>query len=237
MGLGGADFHQFNQIRSKMALTSLAGFVNLEDNGIMIVDIVLLAAGAVTFLVAGLGLLLAAGQFGGRKGEYSGKGTGLWLIIGLLFLLLNGLWAGTAGAYTAYAVQKKPSFTQGPTYSDPFTLQQQLYIRAILQALSSGESSQGFSFLSSPGATGITSQYLGVYDVSTLDQANAIPERYLDFSNKYTAIVAVSWFTLGTVFLTMVVHLALPFVWKYLGLLRQPKSQRRQYGYDKVPGR
>ena len=157
------------------------------------------------------------------------KGTGLWLLLGLVFLLLNGLWAGTASAYTAYAVKYKFSFSRGSAYSEPFTTTQQVYLRSIANDLTSGEPNS-LNVLTYPGATGIDSSYLGEWGTArTIDEANAIIHRYLDYRTKWKGAVAVSWFMLGSLFLVMVVHFALPFVWKACGLLREPKREKRDY--------
>lgn len=230
MGLGGADIHDFKSLRSSMASSSLKDFVYLEDNGILTVDLLLLIASAVTFFVALVGLALAARQFPKRRGEYSGKGTSAWLLVGLVFLLLSGLWAGTAAAYTAYAVKYTWSFSAGSGFAQPFTLTQKAYLRAVSQKLVSGETGGSLNVLqSASGATGVTDAYLGEWNVDTLDQANAVPSRYLDYSTKWKAAVIISWFELGTVFLTMVVHFALPFVWKWLGLIRERKPTKQYY--------
>lgn len=80
-----------------------------------------------------------------------------------------------------------------------------------------------------PGATGVDFS-LGDWDVSTLGQANAILDKqnYLSVFS-WKAAVAVVWFELGTAFLVTVVHFALPFVWKALGLIRQPKKTNADY--------
>ncbi|CAO1638015.1 unnamed protein product [Parajaminaea phylloscopi] len=229
MGLGGADLSDFHVIRKKMLQSPLGGFVYLEDNGILTVDLLMLIAGAITFFVSIVAIVACARQWGKRRGEYSGKGTGLWLILGLIFLLLSGLWAGTAAAYTAFTVKYTWSFSRGPSYSEPFNTTQQAYMRSISQMLTSGEPGS-LNVLSAPGATGIDSSYLGQWGlVRTLDQANAIPQRYLDYSTKWKAATAVSWFMLGSTFLVMVVHFALPFVWKACGLLREPRREKNQY--------
>ncbi|PWN27789.1 hypothetical protein BDZ90DRAFT_232176 [Jaminaea rosea] len=229
MGISGADIYDFQDIRSHMRYSRFNGFVNLEDNGILQVDLLMLIAGAIGFLTALIGLFLAARQFGKRRGEYSGKGTGAWLIMGLLLLAESGLWAGTAAAYTAFTVTRKFSFSRGPNYSEPFNLAQQAYLRSIFQQLTTGVTGP-LTVLTLPGATGIDGAYLGEWGtVYNIDQANALPNRYLDYSNKWKAATAISWFALGSTFLVMVVHFALPFVWKWLGLLRQPKHQKGYY--------
>lgn len=184
--------------------------------------------------------------------------------MGLLLLAESGLWAGTAAAYTAFAVMKKFSFSAGPSYSEPFTVEQQAYLRSIYQQLTTGVTGP-LTVLTSPGATGIDGAFLGPWGMAeNLAQANAIIQRYLDYNKKWKvsiavpgaiqtggvsssarslahhllsfcccfvaqAAVAVSWFALGSTFLVMVVHFALPFVWKWLGLLRQPKHQKGYY--------
>lgn len=73
MGLGGADYHDFMSIRAKMQSSSFRGFVNLEDNGILTVDLLMLIAGAVTFFFSLVGIVLGFRQFAKRRGEYTGR--------------------------------------------------------------------------------------------------------------------------------------------------------------------
>lgn len=74
MGLSGADIYDFHDIRQHMSYNSrFSGFVNLEDNGILQVDLLMLIAGAIGFATSLVGIVLCARQFGKRRGEYSGK--------------------------------------------------------------------------------------------------------------------------------------------------------------------
>lgn len=228
MGLSGADLHDFLSLRVKMDESPLAGFVYLEDNGILTVDIVMLAAGAATFLTAIIGLFLCGRQLGKRRGEYSGKGTSAWLLLGLVLLLLSGLWAGTAAAYTAFAAQHTWTFSAGPNFTTTWTIDQQAFFYAISHSIVFGVSND-FQGLGNPRAAGVTPDYLGAYNVQTLDEINAIPRRYIHYASKWRAAVIVAWFCLGSTFLLMVVHFALPFVWKALGLVRQPRQNKQYY--------
>lgn len=234
MGLGGADYHDFHQLRKNMAASPFPGFVYLEDNGILQVDLLLLIAGAITFFLSIVGLALAGRQFPKRRGEKSGKGTSAWLIFGLLLLLLSGLWAGTAAAYTAFSVMNTWTFSRGPNYSEPFTTVQKAYLRAVSIDIQTGETKGSLNVLSFPGATGITDEYFGKYNVDNLEQLNAIPKRYVRYGNKWQAAVIVAWFTLGSTFLTMVVHFALPYVWSWLNLKREKREDGKKTYYDKV---
>ncbi|PWN22356.1 hypothetical protein BCV69DRAFT_306572 [Microstroma glucosiphilum] len=232
LGISGADIR---------VNSNLADFVTLEDNNWLTIQLVLLIVSALTFFFSAVGLVLAGRQFGGRRGEYTGKGTSAWILMGLIFLLLSGLLAGSAGAVTAFAVTRKPSFSAGSAYSEPFDLSQQLYLRQIIQDLVKGVPGS-LTLMQSGGATSVDSSYLGIWDVSTLAEANDNIVRYLNESTRWKAEVIVTWFTLGPVFLTMVVHFALPFVWKWLGLIRteSPKTRKKyyyenkQYSYNNV---
>lgn len=234
MGLGGADYHDFHQLRKNMDASPLAGFVYLEDNGILKVDLLLLIAGAVTFFFAIVGLALAGRQFPKRRGEYSGKGTSAWLIFGLILLLLSGLWAGTAAAYTAFSVMNTWSFSAGPNFAEPFNTTQKAFLRAVSSNIQTGETKGSLDLLALPGATGISDEYFGAYNVNTLAQVNAIPKKYVRYGNKWQAAVIVAWFTLGSVFLEMVVHFALPYVWSWLNLKREKREDGRKTYYDRV---
>lgn len=118
------------------------------------------------------------------------QGTGAWLIMGLLLLAESGLWAGTAAAYTAFAVMKKFSFSAGPSYSEPFTVEQQAYLRSIYQQLTTGVTGP-LTVLTSPGATGIDGAFLGPWGMAeNLAQANAIIQRYLDYNKKWKVSTA-----------------------------------------------
>lgn len=74
---------------------------------------------------------MACEQFKGRRGEYSGKGTGAWLVVGLVQFVLLGAWTGVVSAYTAYAVMKHYYFTEGPNYVEPFNQNMAVYLRQI----------------------------------------------------------------------------------------------------------
>lgn len=100
---------------------------------------------------------------------------------------------------------------------------------SVLDSYIQQQSTESLIIGQNPGATGITFS-LGEWDVSTLAEANAIlnKQNYLNIFS-WKAAVAVGWFELGTTFLVTVVHFALPFVWKRMGLIRQPKKTSQEY--------
>lgn len=91
----------------------------------------MLIIGAIQFAFSGFALLMACEQFKGRRGEYSGKGTGAWLVVGLVQFVLLGAWTGVVAAYTAYAVMKMYSFTPGSGFAEPFDKVHAVYLRQI----------------------------------------------------------------------------------------------------------
>lgn len=91
----------------------------------------MLIIGCVQFAFSGLALLLSCEQLKKRRGEYSGKGTHAWLLVGLVQLVLLGAWAGVVPAYTAYCVQKMYSFSRGSDFSEPFDQRHAAYLRQI----------------------------------------------------------------------------------------------------------
>lgn len=220
LGLSGAHIHQWGAIKDKIEnQTGLPGFVNVDNEMITNVDYALLVVAAVQFAFVILAMLLSCEQLKKRRGEYSGKGTKGWLFVGLVQFVLLGAWTGVVAAYTAYAKMKYFRFTAGSAYSEPFTQQQQLYLRQIEYYIRT-QSTGSLRVNLVPGFS------LGNWsNVFTLDQANALlaSQNYLDIVS-YRATVAVGWFSLGTVFLVTVVHFALPFAWRYFGLLREPKK-------------
>jgi len=230
MGLSGSHLRQRSSIEDKISRQDfLPGFVNYESNGISPVDIAMLIVGAISFAFALVGIALSCGQFKGRRGEYSGKGSGAWLVVGFVLLLLSGAWTGVASAYTAYSVQKMFSFSRGPAYSEPFTIAQKLYLRNIASYVAR-QTTQELNF--SSASQFVDESYLGEWgQVNTIDQANALlgKTNYLHYIFSYKAAVAVSWVMLGSTFFTMVVHFALPWLWKCLGFVREPEKKKDQY--------
>ncbi|PWN53504.1 hypothetical protein IE53DRAFT_383981 [Violaceomyces palustris] len=211
MGLSGSDIHFFSELKQKASINNL---VEVHDNGILKVDLALLIISAITFAFSILSLFLACAQFPKRRGEYTGKGTYGYFLVGFVLLVLSGAYTGIAGAYTAYAVQKKLSFSPGSAYSTPFTTGQQTFLRSLVFQFSAKQST------TTPTSTTQSSAALGVWSqVTNIDQLNAQVTRYLDYRT-YRATVAICWVTLGTVFFVMVVHFALPFLLKYLGMTR-----------------
>lgn len=219
MGLSGAHIHQMASIKDKMQnQSSLPNFVILNEDKILNVDYAMLVIGAVQFVFCLFAMLMSCEQLKKRRGEYSGKGTRGWLLIGLVQFVLLGAWTGIVAAYTAYTVQKSYSFSPGSEYSEPFDQKQRLYLRQIDYYIRS-------QVTGSLRLNNVPDFDLGVWNVQNLQQANAYlaQTNYLDIFS-WRAAVAVGWFELGTVFLVTVVHFALPFVWKYFGLLREPKK-------------
>ncbi|UZJ53893.1 hypothetical protein CBS101457_003213 [Exobasidium rhododendri] len=224
-GLAGSHIHQMSSVMDKMNhQSSYPGFVNLEVTDMLKVDLAIVIIGAVQFAFSGFALLMSCEQFKARRGEYSGKGTGAWLVVGLGQFVLLGAWTGSVAAYTAFAVMKEWYFTEGSTYSQPFDQNHAIYLRQIATFITQ-QTSQNLHIGTGSGAT-IFGFDLGDWDVSTLAQANAVVNqtKYLDIFS-WKAAVAVGWVQVGTTFLVTVVHFALPFVWKALGLTRQPREK------------
>jgi len=78
----------------------------------------MLIVGCISFAFIGVFLFLSCGQFKGKRGEYSGKGTGAWLFVGLVLLTLSGAWTGAVSAMTAWAVKYSYTFTRGEWRAD-----------------------------------------------------------------------------------------------------------------------
>jgi hypothetical protein len=225
MGLTGSHIHQMASVKDKIAnQSSFPGFVNLETTNMLQVDLAMLIIGCVQFAFSGFALLMCCEQFKKRRGEYSGKGSGAWLVVGLGQFVLLGAWTGVVAAYTAYAVMKQYSFTEGPSYVEPFDQLHAVYLRQIAKYIQS-QTSGSLKIGEPNGATNFGFS-LGQWDITTLAQANAVVHetRYLD-NFTWKAATAVGWFELGTTFLVTVVHFALPFVWRYFGLVRQPREK------------
>lgn len=211
MGLSGSHIHQMGSVKDKMAnQSSFPGFVNLEVTNMLQVDLALLIIGCVQFAFSGFALLQCCEQFKKRRGEYSGKGSAMWLVVGLVQFVLLGAWAGVVPAYTAIAKIKQYSFTEGPAYAEPFDQLHAVYLRQIARFIQQ-QTTSNLMIGVEGGATDFGFS-LGQWDINTLAEANAIvhKSRYL---NNFTwkAATAVGWFELGTAFLVTVVHFALPF--------------------------
>lgn len=170
----------------------------------------MLIVGAIQFAFSGFALLQACEQFKGRRGEYSGKGTGLWLIVGLGQFTLLGAWTGVVTAYTGIAVTRMYQYTPGPNFNQPFDQLRAVYLRQI-DFFINQQTSESLYIGQEGGLTNFGFS-LGKWDITTLDQANAVlrERRYLNIFS-WKAAVAVGWFELGTTFLVTVVHFALPF--------------------------
>ncbi|EPQ27367.1 uncharacterized protein PFL1_04906 [Pseudozyma flocculosa PF-1] len=235
MGLSGHDIVLFARLRDKATINNL---VTIEDNGIRTVDVALLAISSVAFAFSLVALVLACCQFPKRRGERTGKGTYAYVLTGLVLLILSGAYAGIAAAYTAYSVMKTMTFGQGPAYREPFTVADKTLLRSIYNQFAASQSAV------TPYGTTQQLSALGEWaNIDTLAQANAYLRRnnYLHYRT-YRATVAVSWVTLATVFFVMVVHFALPYVLKALGMTRPPKEEedevkrRKQMDVARVMG-
>lgn len=220
MGLGGAHIHQWGAIKDKIAnQSSLPGFVEIDNNMITNVDYAIMILGAVQFVFSIFAMLMSCEQLKKRRGEYSGKGTKAWLVVGLVSLLLLGAWTGVVSAYTAFSTMKFYNFTRGPNYSEPFDSKQQLYLRQIDYYIRS-------QVTGSLRLNIVPDFPIGEWsNITTLQQANSYLGKF-NYNSifSYRAAVAVGWFQLGSVFLVTVIHFALPFAWRYLNLLREPKK-------------
>ncbi|PWN43174.1 hypothetical protein IE81DRAFT_98991 [Ceraceosorus guamensis] len=231
MGLSGSHLARFNDIRQTSddsATSTYPGFVYVSDNGMNMVDLGILIISAITFVTGILFAVLSCSQFRGRRGEYSGKGTGAWFLVGFWLLLLSGAWAGLVSAYTAFSVQRIWQFEQGPSFAgtEPFDIGHRLYLNQIDYYLTA----QRAQTLDISGPLRFVDEsFLGEWgSVTTLQQANdllASRNGYVHAIQSYKATVAIGWVTLGVVFFTMAVHFALPFVWKWLGFIRQPEKK------------
>ncbi|TKY85491.1 hypothetical protein EX895_005653 [Sporisorium graminicola] len=220
LGLNGWDYARWQTLRERSRINN---FVEFQDNGMLTVVLAALIISAIGFAFGNLAAFLACLQFPKRRGERTGKGTYGYILVGLVELLLSGAFLGIAAALTAYSVQKHPSFTRGPQYSEPFTANQKVFLRSIVQMFSSGQNTN-------PATS--TTQSLGALgpwaNIDTIEQANAFlaQNRYLNYTH-YRVTVAIAWVTLATTFFVMVVHFALPLVLKALGMTRPPKGQPR----------
>lgn len=218
LGLSAWDFARWKTLRDRTTINNL---VRLEDNGMQMVVTATMIVAAITFAVGNLAAFLGCTQFPKRRGERTGKGTYGYILVGLVELTLSGALTGIASAYTAYAVQKHPSFSRGPNYSEPFTDSQKVFLRSLYSQFANGQLSN------TPTTTTQSLAALGPWaNINNLDQANAFlaQNRYLNYTT-YRVTTAIAWITLGTTFFVTVVHFALPIVLKFFGMTRPPKGE------------
>lgn len=107
MGLSGHDLHTWDTIPKKISEGPYPDLLTLKDNGIRMVSLAVLIISAIAFCFSGFGMLQGCKQFKGRKGDYTGRGTSAFHLVGLGLLVLSGAFVGVASAYTAYSVNKK----------------------------------------------------------------------------------------------------------------------------------
>ena len=147
--------------------------------------------GAITFVWGIICIALAAKQFKGRKGNYSGEGTALWLPVTLFYLPLLGAWTGVTSAYTAYANTRTWSLSPGPNYQPPLTEGQQYAISRIGQSFYNSNANP-ISTVDSFAALGIPGSAIAPWNTATtLEEVNALTLRYLRYQI-YKATVIVS---------------------------------------------
>lgn len=220
LGLNAWDYARWQILKEKSRINN---FVELQDDGMLTVVFAAMIVSAVAFAFGNLAAFLACLQFPKRRGERTGKGTYGYILVGLVELVLSGAFLGIAAALTAFSVQKHPSFARGPQFSEPFSVDQRVFLRAIYEFFKNGQNGN-------PATS--TTQSLGALgpwaDITTLAQANAFlaENRYLNYKH-YRVTVAIAWVTLATTFFVMAVHFALPLVLKALGMTRPPKGQGR----------
>lgn len=228
LGLSAWDYSRWHILRTK---AEIGQFVTLQDNGMLSVVLAALIVSAIGFAFGNLAAFLACAQFPKRRGERTGKGTYCYFFVGLVELTLSGAYLGIAAAYTAYAVQKHPTFARGANFSEPFTDNQKVFLHSIVQMFSTGQNGNP--------ATSTTQDItaLGPWaTITTLAQANALlaQNRYLNYKH-YRVTVAIAWVTLATTFFVMAVHFALPWVLKALGMTRPPKGQQPARSSSRTP--
>ena len=228
LGLNAWDYSRWMILREKATITQL---VSINDNGMLNVVLAGMIIAAVTFAFGNLAAFLACAQFPKRRGERTGKGTYGYILVGLVELVLSGALLGIAAAYTAYAVQKHPTFERGPSYQEPFTDGQKVFLRAIYEMFKNGQN------VNPPTQTTQSLSALGPWaQINNIEQANAFlaQNRYLNYTH-YRITTAISWVTLATTFFVMAVHFALPLVLKALGMTRPPKGQEPARASSRVP--
>lgn len=228
LGLSAWDYSRWQILKEKSRINN---FVEFQDNGMLTVVLAALIISAVGFAFGNLAAFLACAQFPKRRGERTGKGTYGYILVGLVELILSGAYLGIAAAYTAYSVQKHPTFSRGPQFQEPFTDNQKVFLRSIYEMFKNGQNAN-------PATS--TTQSLGALgpwaNVNTLQQANDFlaENRYLNYKH-YRVTVAIAWVTLATTFFVMAVHFALPLVLKALGMTRPPKGQEPARASSRVP--
>lgn len=228
LGLTAWDYSRWQILKEKSRINN---FVELQDNGMLTVVFASMIVSAIGFAFGNLAAFLACLQFPKRRGERTGKGTYGYVLVGLVELILSGAYLGIAAAITAFSVQRNPSFVRGPNFSEPFSENQRVFLRSIYEMFKNGQNGNP--------ATSTTQNLaaLGPWaNITTLQQANAFLDqnRYLNYKH-YRVTTAIAWVTLATTFFVMVVHFALPFVLKALGMTRPPKGQPPARSASRAP--
>ncbi|PWZ03861.1 hypothetical protein BCV70DRAFT_24641 [Testicularia cyperi] len=219
LGLSAKDFARWKTLRDRTTINDL---IRLEDNGMQMVVLATMIISAIGFAFGNIAAFLACLQFPKRRGERTGKGTFGYILVGLVELVLSGAYLGIASAYTAYAVNRHPSFSRGPSYQEPFTDSQKIFLRSLYLQFANNQLSN------TPTST---TQSLAAYGpwatIDNIEQANAFlaENRYLNYT-LYRVTTAIAWVTLATTFFVMAVHFALPLVLKALGMTRPPKGEK-----------
>lgn len=228
IGMSGSDIRFWYVLRRNLAEAGQANVFSINDNGLRMVDLAVLVMGGVSFVWGAVCIALAAKQFKGRKGNYTGEGTAGWLPVSLIYLLILGAWTGVVSAYTAYSNLRTWSISPGSAYNPPFSQGQQLLLYNIGNAFYTHYPPplyvpQDFS------QTGISASQLAPWNetVST-DQVNSKTLRFIRYQF-YKAMVIVLWFNLAIVFTATVVHIAMPFVLRCLGWTRRDKRAKEAH--------
>lgn len=228
LGLTAWDYSRWQILKEKSRINN---FVEIQDDGMLMVVFAGMIISAIGFAFGNFAAFLACLQFPKRRGERTGKGTYGYVLVGLVELVLSGAYLGIAAALTAFSVNRHPEFVAGPQFSEPFTQNQQVFLRAIYEMFKNGQNGNPTtSTTQSSGALGVWGQ------ITTLDQANAFlaENRYLNYKH-YRVTVAIAWVTLATTFFVMAVHFALPLVLKALGMTRPPKGQAPARHASRMP--
>ncbi|GAC97592.1 hypothetical protein PHSY_005178 [Pseudozyma hubeiensis SY62] len=228
LGLTAWDYSRWQILKEKSRINN---FVEFQDNGMLMVVLAGMIISAIGFAFGNLAAFLACLQFPKRRGERTGKGTYGYVLVGLVELVLSGAYLGIASAITAYSVNRHPSFAAGPSFSEPFTDNQKVFLRSIYEMFRTSQNGN-------PATS--TTQSLGALgpwaNITTLQQANAFlaQNRYLNYTH-YRVTVAIAWVTLATTFFVMAVHFILPVVLKALGMTRPPKGQAPARSASRAP--
>ncbi len=199
-----------------------------DQIGTLSISSAVLVMGAVSFVWGGICLALAAKQFKGRKGNYTGEGTAAWLPVSLIYLLILGAWTGVVSAYTAYSNLRTWSLSPGSAYNPPFTSSQQLLLYKIGQAFYT-HYPPPLDVPADITSLGIQASQLAPWDTTTtIAQVNEVTLRYIRYQF-YKAMVIVLWFNLAIVFTAAVTHIALPFLLRCLGWTRREKRAKEHH--------